>query len=81
MLRRVAWSIIRAMTHRPDDGGSKHLWNVGKLLPDYTAQHPIILAAVRTLNLTFSSTGHYRHCSVFQWQILTDTDFKLEANW
>jgi hypothetical protein len=25
---------------RPDDGGSKHLWNVGKLLPDYTAQHP-----------------------------------------
>jgi hypothetical protein len=28
--------------HRPDDGGSKHLWNVGKLLPDYTEQHPII---------------------------------------
>jgi hypothetical protein len=27
-------------THRPDDGGSKHLWNVGKLLPDYMAQHP-----------------------------------------
>jgi hypothetical protein len=25
--------------HRPDDGGSKHLWNVGKVLPDYTAQH------------------------------------------
>jgi hypothetical protein len=25
---------------RPDDGGSNHLWNVGKLLPDYTAQHP-----------------------------------------
>jgi hypothetical protein len=24
----------------PDDGGSKHLWNVGKLLPDYTAQQP-----------------------------------------
>jgi hypothetical protein len=22
----------------PDDGGSKHLWNVGKHLPDYTAQ-------------------------------------------
>jgi hypothetical protein len=28
------------MTCRPDDEGSKHLWNVGKLLPDYTAQHP-----------------------------------------
>jgi hypothetical protein len=25
---------------RPDDGGSKHLWNVGKLIPDYTAQQP-----------------------------------------
>jgi hypothetical protein len=23
-----------------DDGGSKHLWNVGEFLPDYTAQHP-----------------------------------------
>jgi hypothetical protein len=27
-------------THRPDDGGSKHVCNVGKLLPDYTAQQP-----------------------------------------
>jgi hypothetical protein len=26
--------------HRPDDGGSKHLWNVDKLLPDYTVQQP-----------------------------------------
>jgi hypothetical protein len=24
---------------RPDDGGRKHLWNISKLLPDYTAQH------------------------------------------
>jgi hypothetical protein len=24
----------------PDDGGSKHLWNVGKILPDYTTQKP-----------------------------------------
>jgi hypothetical protein len=23
-----------------DDGGSKHLRNVGQFLPDYTAQHP-----------------------------------------
>jgi hypothetical protein len=23
-------------TRHPDDGGSKHLWNAGKLLPDYT---------------------------------------------
>jgi hypothetical protein len=26
--------------HRPDDGDTKHLRNVGKLLPKYTAQHP-----------------------------------------
>jgi hypothetical protein len=26
----------------PDDGGRKHLWNVGKLVPDYTAQQPTI---------------------------------------
>jgi hypothetical protein len=32
-------SIIRTMSHRLDDGG-KHLWNVGELLPDYTAQQP-----------------------------------------
>jgi hypothetical protein len=25
---------------RLDDGGSKHLWNVGQLLRDYTAQYP-----------------------------------------
>jgi hypothetical protein len=24
----------------PVDGGGKHLWNVHKLLPDYTAQQP-----------------------------------------
>jgi hypothetical protein len=34
-------SFIRSqLTHRPDDGGSKDLWNVGKLLPDYTALQP-----------------------------------------
>jgi hypothetical protein len=26
--------------NRPDDGGKRHLWNVGKLLPDYTTQQP-----------------------------------------
>jgi hypothetical protein len=25
---------------RPDDGGSKDLWNVGKLLPDYMVLQP-----------------------------------------
>jgi hypothetical protein len=31
----IAW-----LTHRPDDGDSKHLRNVGKLLPDYRTQQP-----------------------------------------
>jgi hypothetical protein len=32
--------IFRApLTHRPDDGGSTHLWNVRQYLPDYMAQH------------------------------------------
>jgi hypothetical protein len=26
--------------YSPDDGGSKHLWNVSKLLPDYMVQQP-----------------------------------------
>jgi hypothetical protein len=44
MLRRVlslkltdGLKVLTAM--RPDDGGSKHLWNFGQFLPDYTAQH------------------------------------------
>jgi hypothetical protein len=28
------------LIHRPDDGGSTHLWNVGQLQRDYTALHP-----------------------------------------
>jgi hypothetical protein len=31
---------LRYYPHRPDDGGSKDVWNVGKLLPDYTALEP-----------------------------------------
>jgi hypothetical protein len=33
-------AVFWAITHRPDDGGSKDLWNDGRLLPDCTAlQH------------------------------------------
>jgi hypothetical protein len=32
------WDSRIWVSHRPDGGGSKDLWNVGKLLPDYTAQ-------------------------------------------
>jgi hypothetical protein len=30
----------QGVNHRPDDGGSKDLWNIGKLLPNYTALQP-----------------------------------------
>jgi hypothetical protein len=40
-----SWNCPHLLRHtrrsnRPDDGGSKHLWIVGKILPDYTAQQP-----------------------------------------
>jgi hypothetical protein len=25
----------------PDDGGDKHVWNVGQYIPNYTVQRPI----------------------------------------
>jgi hypothetical protein len=30
--------LLLLLHHRPDYGGSKHLWNVGKILRDYTVQ-------------------------------------------
>jgi hypothetical protein len=40
----VFWVVAPCSLHqgddRPDDGGSKDLWNFGKLLPDYTALQP-----------------------------------------
>jgi hypothetical protein len=37
--------------HHPDDGGSKHLRNVRKLLPDYTVQQPIRQPSSWTLSI------------------------------
>jgi hypothetical protein len=31
---------VKRCKNRPDDGGSKHLCNIGKLILGYTAQHP-----------------------------------------
>jgi hypothetical protein len=46
ILRRVVWSkfadvsemLAASIIYPPDEGCSKHLWNVGKLLPGYMAQ-------------------------------------------
>jgi hypothetical protein len=49
MIVEVRWSVVYIFCktafetdvgNYPDDGGSKDLWNVGKLLPDYTALQP-----------------------------------------
>jgi hypothetical protein len=61
-LRRWRWLSSGLL---PWCGYSKHIWNIGKLLPDYTAQLPIrqsvifILAAVSTWNLTCYDAPHY----------------------
>jgi hypothetical protein len=37
------WKVLEVSINRAiisHDEGSKHLWNVGKILPDYTEQHP-----------------------------------------
>jgi hypothetical protein len=39
-LKMIILDVASVNFHRPDFGDSKHLWNFGKLLPDYTAQHP-----------------------------------------
>jgi hypothetical protein len=38
--KRVKLSWRWLSSDRPNDGGSKHLWNVGQFIQDYTAQHP-----------------------------------------
>jgi hypothetical protein len=49
---------------QPDDGGSKYLWNVGKLLPDYTAQEP------RTQPSSYSPP--WEHEISLQWTTLIE---------
>jgi hypothetical protein len=54
----VFWDVLGLLDdHRPDDGGSKNLQNVGKFLPNYTAQHsrrqsPVVLCGPETWSLT-----------------------------
>jgi hypothetical protein len=37
----VFWDVAPcSLVGHPDDGGIKHLWNVGQFLPDYMVQHP-----------------------------------------
>jgi hypothetical protein len=42
LLRHIVWwkltDVSEVLTYRPDDGGSKYLRNVGKVLLDYMVQ-------------------------------------------
>jgi hypothetical protein len=37
---KVWYEVVTAETHRPEDGGSTGVWNVGKLISVYTALQP-----------------------------------------
>jgi hypothetical protein len=58
------------MTHRRDDGGSKNHWNVGKLLPDYTALQPR-----RQPYSTMNAYGFYKikYIEISEVEPLSDT--------
>jgi hypothetical protein len=68
------------LTHCPDDGGSKNLWNVGKLLPDYMVLQPR-RQPYSLLHLQEPSTGPYpvsdesssHHCTLFEQEIRIQT--------
>jgi hypothetical protein len=59
----VFWGVAPCnLIDHPDDGGSKHLWNVSQFLPDYRRNIPedshLIFVPVRTWNLTLQSRSH-----------------------
>jgi hypothetical protein len=47
---------LTRLTHCPDYGGSKDLWNAGKLLPDYTALQPRRQPSLKEILLSLSGT-------------------------
>jgi hypothetical protein len=54
------------VTHRPDDGGSRHLWNVGKFLTDYTTAQQLrrqpSLYSMRNWNISYNSGFSEHFC-------------------
>jgi hypothetical protein len=59
--------------HRPDDGGSTDLWNVGKLIPVYTALQPKRQPSSRWIY--FHILEGQRICSLTSWLINTYIPF------
>jgi hypothetical protein len=60
----VFWDTV-TFSHRPDDGGSKHLWNFCKFLLDYTVQHSRRQPSSYTMffqNINFWTVTTNRYC-------------------
>jgi hypothetical protein len=72
--------------NRPDDGGSKHLWNVGLVLRDYTAQYPrrlLLTLYHRRDNLKSYWEAHILYSSISHavFEIKVDSDeLKITAS-
>jgi hypothetical protein len=77
------WDVVQynlaETDRRPDYGDSKHLWNVGQFVPDYTAQYPrrqssphiilFIIVTVIVIYLEIVTDSHGRVVSIFPLRI------------
>jgi hypothetical protein len=61
----VFWVVARC--YRPDDGGSKDLWNIGKLIPDYTAIQPLRQPSSTFIPFSFLSSVIHA-CEILRWE-------------
>jgi hypothetical protein len=64
LLSQSSWLtfLIRLLppaSDRPDEGGRKHLWNVGKLLPDHTVQRTRSQSSLRLSTIHSRRSVHY----------------------
>jgi hypothetical protein len=66
MVRFEVLTAASTMSHRPDDRGSKDLWNVGKRLPDYMALQPRRQPSCKYLHLSRLEIGNYIQSNLFQ---------------
>jgi hypothetical protein len=66
---------------RLEDGGSKHQWNVGKLLPDYTALHLRRQPSSHIPPENLISHRHLRSISLTVLVLCVFTYLSFRMNW
>jgi hypothetical protein len=74
----AVYTAMGTLTHRPDDGGGKALWNVGKLIPVYTALQPRVQPSSKVVRLTRANP--MRHDPADHVQTMT-VCIKDRTNW